>query len=167
MNNPINILSTCPLCEQRALHVVSAREQALSQCLSCGYATAPKFEGSVESCDEYDKLPSDMKKMAKEHNNSVWIPSVMTLPMGMLTPVLVDENMFWSFQPRVDIPEDERKNYPIPDKSGQYYEQRYDASQTKLFLEFHTAMGELNKEYQREEEYSQQIKLPKLKKINE
>ena len=53
-------------------------------------------------------------------------------------------NMKWYFSEMVDIPEEERKNYPIPGDTEQYYEQRYDIENTKEYDEFFEGMVELN-----------------------
>jgi len=131
------------------------------QCLYCGYVSSQKFIGTIEDNEEYKNLPEQMQKMVKEHNNRIWIPTVLTLPMGVLNPILVEDDMFWSFAPMIDIPEDEQKDYP--DGTGGFYTKKYDAEQTKLFKEFNIALAELNDEYESKEA---EIKLPKLKKID-
>ena len=154
----MNLVTNCPLCEQHALHVI---EEQLSQCLYCCFVTSEKFSITNEECAEFNKLPHDMQKMAKRHNDQYWIPSVMTLPMGVINPVLVDKNLFWAYAPLVDIPENDRDQYTTGD--GRFYEHRYDQSRTKLFTEFHTALEELNEKYSPKK---QKIKLPKLEQIN-
>jgi len=156
----MNIISNCPLCEEHALHVVGEHDE-LMQCLYCGYVSSQKFIGTMANNEEYNDLPEQMQKMAKEYNNRIWIPTVLTLPMGILNPILVEGEMFWSFSPMIDIPEDEQKNYP--DGNGGFYVRKYDPDHTKLFKEFNKALVELNNEYEPKE---QKLKLPKLKKIN-
>jgi len=150
----MNLISNCPLCGQHSLHVV---ENQISQCLHCGYVTSEKFQIIEGKCEEYNKLPDDMQKMSKTKNNQYWIPSVMTLPMGLINPILVDDNMFWAFSPMVEIPKDEQKNYP--NGEGGFYENKYDQSKTKLFKDFYIALETLNEEYKPNET---KIKLPKL-----
>ena len=80
-----NIVSNCPLCETRALHVIDQGSGSfMSQCMQCGYATADKFKGSEKTCFAYTVLPKDMKTMSKKANGNIWIPAVMTLPMGLI-----------------------------------------------------------------------------------
>ena len=157
----MNIISNCRLCETRSLYVL---ETDISQCLYCGYVTSDKFKGTIPENEEYKKLPEDMQKMAKENDGQIWIPSVMTLPFGILSPIFLDNNIFWSFSPMVEIPENERENYP--DGKGGYYENRYDNTQTKLYKEFHTAIESLNEQYESKNKSETKIKLPKLKKVN-
>jgi hypothetical protein len=156
----MNIISNCPLCEEHALHVIGEKDE-LMQCLYCGYVSSQKFIGTINDNNEYKKLPEQMQKMAKEYNGRIWIPSVLTLPMGVLTPILVEGDIFWSFAPMIDIPEDEQKNYP--DGNGGFYVRRYDTKGTKLFKEFNKALVELNDEYTPKEK---ELTLPKLKRID-
>ena len=82
----MDIVSNCPLCEEHSLYVLREQTDGMTQCLYCGNVTSDKFiEG--KDTDDYKNLPEEMKKMHKEHNNQVWIPAVMTLPMGIISPV--------------------------------------------------------------------------------
>jgi len=158
----MNIISNCPLCEEHSLHVI---ENQMSQCLYCGYVTTDKFKGDFDTNEEYNQLPDEMKKMAKEENDQIWIPTVMTLPMGVINPVIVDGDMFWAFSPTEDIPENEQEQFP--DGKGDFYKQRYNNSKTELFKKFHIALETLNDRYMEKNDAKEtKIKLPKLKKIN-
>ena len=158
----MDIITNCCLCENRSLYVIGDN---ISQCMYCGYVTSDKFNGTIPDNEEYKKLPEDMQKMAKESDGNIWIPSVMTLPFGILSPILMDDNIFWSFSPMIEIPEDERKNYP--NDEGGFYKNRYDNTKTKLYKEFHVAIESLNEQYKSDNaSQEKKIKLPKLKKIN-
>ena len=86
-----------------------------------------------------------MKNWSKEFNGRIWIPTMMTLPVGMLYPQDdKDGNMKWYFSEMVDIPEEEQKNYPVPGDTEQYYERRYDIDNAKEYDEFFEGMVELN-----------------------
>ena len=147
----MRILTNCKLCgTEQSLHLMGSQAGGLMQCLNCGYASANKFMGKKEDSQAYNDLPEDMKKMSKEMDNRVWIPSVMTLPMGAINPILVDGNMFWAFAPLVKIEEDEIKDYVGED--GVTYDGRYDHSKTKLFSNFFEALKELNDSYEQKPE---------------
>jgi hypothetical protein len=150
------ILTNCNLCHERSLYILDGKNDGLMQCLNCGYASANKFLGKQEECTAFKELPEDMKQMSKYDINRTWIPSVMTLPMGALNPILVEEDMFWSFAPLVEISEEDKHKYVNDD--GQEYDQRYDIEQVKLFKTFKDALSELNAKFSKEED----IKLPTL-----
>tara|TARA_R100000008_G_C3551427_1_gene150626 strand:+ start:100 stop:570 length:471 start_codon:yes stop_codon:yes gene_type:complete len=137
------IVSNCPLCEERALHVIEQDGIGTQQCINCGYATTSNFIGTKEENENFKKLTDEMQSWAKEANGRVWIPTMFTLPFGTLYPVNVDNEMKWAFAPMVDIPEEEQKNYPKEDGSG-FHNKMYDTDNEKIFDEFLYAMTEMN-----------------------
>ena len=142
-----DIISNCPLCEERALHVAGTEESQVMQCINCGYTTTVKFTGTKETNEEFQKLGEDMKNWAVESNGKIWIPSIITLPIGMLYPINVKKELKWSFAPMVEIPEEERENFP--NEHGGFYERKIDTDNAvvyDLFLEGMTKINELLKE---------------------
>tara|TARA_Y100000034_G_scaffold123908_1_gene171353 strand:+ start:473 stop:925 length:453 start_codon:yes stop_codon:yes gene_type:complete len=140
----MKVVSNCPLCEEKSLHVMGEEESEIQQCINCGYSTTSKFIGKKEDNEQYEKLTEELKKWVKEANGRIWIPAMMTLPFGMLYP-FADKNdsMKWGFAPMIDIPEEEQKNYPREDGNG-FYNRRYDTDNPKVYDEFVYAMSELN-----------------------
>jgi hypothetical protein len=123
---------------------VGTEEAQVMQCINCGYVSSTKYIGTKETNEEFQKLGEDMKNWAKEENNRIWIPSVMTLPIGMLYPIDDDDEMKWAFAPMVEIPEDEKENYP--DGKGGFYERKIDTDNPKIYEEFVNAMFYVNNE---------------------
>ena len=132
------------------------------QCISCGYVTSTKYIGTIETNEEVQKLSLDMKKWAKEENGRVWIPSIITLPIGMLYPINVENSMKWSFAPMIEIPEDERKDYP--NGKGDFYEKKIDTDNPRIYDEFIVGMSYINELMKEISNKPPEIKLPKLKK---
>ena len=60
-----------------------------------------------------------------EENGHIWIPSIITLPIGMLYPMNIKKKIKWAFAPMVEIPEDDRKEFPN-EQGGQFYERKID-----------------------------------------
>ena len=146
-----DIIGNCPLCEERALHVAGTEESQVMQCINCGYTTSTKYIGTKETNEEFQKLGEDMKNWAKEENGYIWIPSIITLPIGMLYPVNIKKEMKWTFAPMVEIPEEERENFP--NEQGGFYERKIDTDNTtiyNLFIEGMTKINELLKEHSRD-----------------
>lgn len=166
-----NIVSNCPLCEAHSLHVIEQDESKLMQCINCGYTSSDKFLGTKEDNEEYKKLSEDMKNWAVEHNGRIWIPTMMTLPMGMLYPFNenpddeVDKVMKWGYAEMIDIPKEEQRNYPAP--NGKFYTKTYDINNAKTYDTFFDAMLEINEKAKKIQENIPSrvnLKLPKLKK---
>ncbi len=161
-----DLISNCFLCEEKALHVAGTEEAQVMQCINCGYTTSTKFNGTKETNEEFQKLGEDMKNWAVESNGKIWIPSIITLPIGMLYPInktIVDgigevgdnekKELRWAFAPMVEIPEDERKNFP--NEQGGFYEKKIDTDNAvvyDLFIEGMTTINELLKKHSQSNE---------------
>ena len=148
-----NIISNCFLCEEKALHVAGTEEAQVMQCINCGYTTTSKFTGTKKTNEEFQKLGEDMKKWAVESNGKIWIPSIITLPIGMLYPLNVKKEMKWAFAPMVEIPEEERENFP--NQQGGFYEKKIDTDNAvvyDLFIEGMTTINELLKKHSQSNE---------------
>ena len=138
-----DLISNCPLCEERALHVAGTEEAQVMQCINCGYTTSTKFTGTKETNEQFQKLGEDMKNWAVEKIGKVWIPSIITLPIGMLYPINVKKEMKWAFAPMVEIPEEERKNFP--NEQGGFYERKIDTDNAVVYDLFIEGMTTINK----------------------
>ena len=159
-----DIISNCFLCEEHSLHVAGTEESQVMQCINCGYTTTTKYIGTKETNEEYQKLGEDMKQWAVEKNDRIWIPSVITLPIGMLYPINVEDNMKWSFAPMVEISEDEKKDYKNP--QGGYYSKKIDIDNPLDFDKFFDGMLYINKKLKEDADSNKnKIELPKLKKL--
>ena len=158
-----DIISNCFLCGEHSLHVAGTEDAQVMQCINCGYVTSTKYIGTKETNEEFQKLGEDMKKWAKEENGRVWIPSIITLPIGMLYPIDKNDEMKWSFAPMVDIVEEDRKNYPNGD--GGFYERKIDTDNPVIFDEFVFGMSHINDLMKKlEQPKPSKINLPKLNK---
>ena len=144
-----DLISNCFLCGEKALHVAGTEEAQVMQCINCGYTTSTKFRGIKETNEEFQKLGEDMKNWAKEENGHIWIPSIITLPIGMLYPINnKNKELKWAFAPMIEIPEEERKKYPNPSVPGKFYDKKIDTDNAvlyNLFLEGMTYINELLK----------------------
>ena len=137
-----HLIGNCPLCGEKALHVMGTDEHQTQQCISCGYVSSERYKladgQSKEDNDLYKQLTPEMMEWVVVKNNRIWIPTIMTLPIGMLYPSNSDDKvMVWRFAPMVDITKDEREKYPIPGQDGEFYTQRYDTDENvKTFTTF-------------------------------
>ena len=159
------IISNCPLCEQHSLHVIEHSGLDSQQCISCGYVTSHKFKLnglSKKESDAYKELTDDMKGWSTVKNDRIWIPTMMTLPIGMVYP-FNDENgeLNWGFAKTIDISEEEQKNYPKPE--GGFYEKKIDTDNAEIYNLFFDVMLKVNKQLN---ESKEKINLPKLKKLD-
>ena len=160
-----NIISNCPLCEEHSLHLIGEKESQLMQCIWCGYVSSHKFAGTKDENKEYQKLTDDMKAWSKEALGRIWIPSMFTLPDGMIYPENEGSEMKWKLAELVDIPEEEQKNYPVGNGTDKFYDKRYQTDKPKVYSYFYEVMSVVNeraKNKAEEENKPVKIKLPKL-----
>ena len=170
----MNIIGTCQLCDQHSLHVIGDGKTQTHQCIHCGYVTSERYKlngNKKEEHELYKTLTDDMKKWSTVKDDRIWLPTIMTLPLGMLYPINIDNmvnhetELKWAFAPMVDIPMEEQKNYP--DGKGGFYEKRVDTDNPKIYDIFVEGFYELNKSMKEESQQKETgIKLPKLKKID-
>lgn len=143
-----DIISNCFLCEEKALHVAGIEEAQVMQCINCGYVTSTRYMGTKETNEEFKKLGEDMKKWSIEKNNRIWIPSIITLPIGMLYPINIDNmvnhktEMKWAFAPMVEIPKKKRKNFP--NETGGFYDKKIDTDNPIIYDKFILGMSYIN-----------------------
>jgi len=161
-----DLIGNCFLCEEHSLHVMGTEEAQVMQCISCGYTTTTKFTGTKETNEEFQKLGEDMKNWAVEKNGKIWIPSIITLPIGMLYPLNIKKELKWSFAPMVEIPEEKRENFP--NGQGGYYERKIDIDNPKIYDKFISGMSYINELIKKENKQtkSSEVDLPKLSKKN-
>ena len=169
-SNPnTGLIVNCPLCEERSLHVIGSTEHQILQCINCGYVSSPKFMGSIEDNEEYKKLEPDMQSWAKEAMSRVWIPTIMTLPTGLIYPFDENGKMRWGYAKMKEIAEEDRHNYPVEGTENQFYERMYDVENHEVFDEFVLALSKVNnifkEQSQGQSQQPSELKLPKLKKL--
>ena len=140
-----DIISNCFICGEKSLHVAGKEDAQVMQCINCGYTTSTKFRGIKSDNDEFKKLGEDMKNWAKEENGYIWIPTVMALPIGMLYPINVKKEMKWAFAPMIEIPEEDRKNFPNPSAPGKFYDKKVDTENSIIYDLFLDGISYVNK----------------------
>ena len=137
-----DLISNCFICGEKALHVAGTEDAQVMQCINCGYTTSTKFKGIKADNEEFQKLGEDMKNWAVEKQGKIWIPSIITLPIGMLYPINVKKELKWAFAPMVEIPEDDRKDFP--NEQGGFYERKIDTDNAVIYDLFLEGMSQIN-----------------------
>ena len=162
----MKIISDCPLCDAHGLHVIGEKGMQIMQCLNCGYVSSDKYlledNQPIDQHAEYKKFPENMKRMSVTNNNRIWIPTVMTLPDGMIYPIQTEEKITWHLALMIDIPKDEQNKFP--NELGGYHTKRYDDTNALIYDTFFEAMVYLNQLSKQKQ--PNVTKLPTLKKID-
>ena len=125
-------------------------------CMTTGFSSTSEHKiGSEILNSELERAPDLVQVLQHydEERDIVWIPTIMNVPgKGMVFPEGTLEAWGWSFAPIVEIPEEERKNYPIPNKEGEFFDSKLDIDNAQKYKknEFHKAliaMGVLSKDF--------------------
>jgi hypothetical protein len=133
-------LTICPRCGSDACYVQEVNQDIKNyQCMGCGFVTNSLMKKDSQFLEEQmELLPNLYKELLGEDDDGlIWMPATINLPsQGMVFANGTNaEKWNWAAVKSVLVPEDEKEKYPIPGKSGEFYEQRMDMETLKEFGE--------------------------------
>ena len=110
-------------------------------CMSSGFTTTSKHTITADGASE---VVESMRKTAPKlivdlewidwDRELVWTPSILNMgKLGIIFPEGTKEDWVWKYAKIVEIPKEEQKNYPIPNKEGKFYESRLDIEGAQIF----------------------------------
>ena len=108
--------------------------------LSCGFWTNSLMKEGEEFYEiQMSELPELFIDLAwtDPETGLVWVPNLINDPkLGMVFANGTNkENWGWAAVKSIEIPEEERKNHPIPGKPGEFMERKMDMVNMKMFPE--------------------------------
>ena len=133
-------LVICDRCGSDACYVDEVNQDIKTYfCYGCGFQTNSLMKEGEKFYEEQISVLPELYKdlMVKDNNGKVWMPSSINLPyQGMIfangpSP----DNWEWGAVKAVPVLEEEKTKYPIPGKTGQYYDWRMDMSTIKNYPE--------------------------------
>jgi hypothetical protein len=134
-------LIECTRCGSDAAYVQEVNEGIkIEYCLGCGFQSNSLMKRNSEFFEEQmSLLPNLYKELIDEEEDTgkVWMPTVINIPdKGMMfADGTGRDNWMWAAVLAVDIQEDEKEKYPIPNQEGKYYTKKMDMSTKKHFIE--------------------------------
>ena len=96
-------------------------------CMKSGYTTNEAMKVDSDQHKHFlattPKLLHDLSKV--DDNGIVWFPITIYTEHGIFFPdgTTVD-NWVWRLAPIIEVTDEEKEQYPVPDKPGEYYEKR-------------------------------------------
>lgn len=133
----------CPICNNETALEESQDNVTSWLCTSCGYTSNSLF---TEDSNEFENTPKGILSLKKfdEERNIWWIPTVINIPSrGIIFPEKIGRKIIWNHVPIVEIPEEERHNYPIANTNNQYHTRKLEPVHAKKFTEFSEALTEI------------------------
>lgn len=131
----------CPICYDEDRCFEDTQKTFVSYlCFNCGFMSHSDYTKEWEGIDSVlansPKLVCELKAF-DESKKIFWFPSVINMgPRGIIYPEGDVENWNWKYAKVVDIPEEERKNFPIPNKEGEFYETQLDVKNSSKFGQY-------------------------------
>ena len=144
-------LIDCPCCSGNACYEseFTTQEGKVTTwlCMTCGMTTNTSMTEDSKILKESFELTAEIKDNKQIHDNLVWLLTVITMPdKGMIFPEpQKEEEWKWTVVKAIPIPEEDKENFPVPNKPGEFYKTKMDMKSLKRFdkLAFMDAAEEL------------------------
>ena len=109
-------------------------------CFHCGYTSNSYYTKDSKARAQQLETTADLIRDLEffdEERQIYWYPSVINMgPRGIIFPEGTREEWYGRYAKVIFIPEEDRKNYPVPGKDGEFYESRLDTEGAKRFGQF-------------------------------
>ena len=133
-------LTVCPRCGSDACYEQElGADYKIHQCYGCGFTTNTLMTKDSKFLDEQlEVLPELYKDLVYiDEGGYNWMPSAVNNPeRGMIyADGKTSSDWKWSAVKAMQISEEEKEKYPIPNKEGEYYEYKMDMTTLKQFDE--------------------------------
>jgi hypothetical protein len=116
-------------------------------CMESGFTTTDQMKIGSDTVKHYEEYITEFMRTSKHEDSDrglIWYPSFLNMNgIGMLYPVGTSrDDMHWEVAKIVEITGDERKKYPVPGKTDEYYTARLDVENAQQFAgnEFESAL---------------------------
>lgn len=139
------MICKCPVCGSDTCKMDIAGEGEFESrvCEECGFMTTNKFIPGSPEVEMYEKTTAKIiiaLRFEDKGLNQFWYPSTLFInSKGAVFPVGTVENWNYGYAPVVPVAIHERLQYPIPGRTGDYYEQRLAVEKTVLCKNFKEA----------------------------
>ena len=111
-------------------------------CMSSGFTTTSKHTISADG--KISQIVENMRQTAPQlikdlefidwDRELVWTPSILNMgKLGIIFPEGTKDEWVWKYAKIVEISEAEQKNYPVPNKDGEFYKSRLDIEGAQIF----------------------------------
>jgi hypothetical protein len=109
-------------------------------CMESGYMTNSDFNfANTDKLAKYEESMPELMidtKLKDEDISQFWYLTSVQFRTGMIypQPSEVDVNKYeWAFTPIIELSEEEKLNYPVPGKDGEYYNTRLATEITETY----------------------------------
>ena len=133
-------LQICPRCGSDACYVTEVNQDINNYyCYGCGFQSNTLLrEGELLLDEQMETLPELYKDLKfEDKNGQIWFPTTVNLTeQGMVfANGSSSENWKWGAVLAIEVTEEEKHKYPIPNKENEFYKWRMDMTTLKQFEE--------------------------------
>ena len=133
-------LEECPRCGSDACYTQKINEDITNyMCYGCGFQSNSLMKSGTEFLKETSETLPELYKdlIFEDKGGQSWLPSTINLPkQGMVFANGSKANNWkWAAVKAIEVKEEEKQKYPIPNKKDQYYKHRMDMTTMKMFSE--------------------------------
>ena len=144
-------LEKCPRCGSDACYSQKINKEITNfMCYGCGFQSNSLMKKEGQFLEEQIEILPELYKdlIYEDDNGQSWLPSTINLPeQGMVfANGSKSDNWKWAAVKAIEVKEEEKEKYPIPNKEGEYYKHRMDMTTMKMFEErdFMDALSYIN-----------------------
>ena len=133
-------LEKCPRCGSDACYSQKINKEITNfMCYGCGFQSNSLMKKEGQFLEEQIEILPELYKdlIYEDDNGQSWLPSTINLPeQGMVfANGSKSDNWKWAAVKAIEVKEEEKEKYPIPNKEGEYYKHRMDMTTVKMFEE--------------------------------
>ena len=128
----------CPICYDKDTCFEDTQPDFKSyMCFNCGFMSNSHYtENNLDKVENTSQLVNELK-FFDEERQIYWYPSIVNMgPKGIIFPEGNVENWVWKYAEVIEVPEEEQKQYPIPDKEGEFYTEKLDIDNAKTYGQY-------------------------------
>lgn len=127
----------CPHCNEFECFVEHENGISSYICVNCGYTTNSTFtieSTEIESWEQNTPILVRNLKILDIDTGLLWYPCVIHIPSrGMIFPEGSENSWFWRVAKIIKISEENKSNYPIPGRDGEFYESLLDIENASVY----------------------------------
>ena len=128
----------CPICYDSDTCFEDIQEKFKSyMCFNCGFMSNTAYtEENSDKVENTSQLVEELK-FFDEERKIYWFPSVVNMgPKGIIFPEGNIENWVWKYAEVVEISKEERDQYPVPNKDGEFYKEKLDVENAETYGQY-------------------------------
>ena len=123
----IDTTHTSPFTGEKSVVVEEYNGVETRICMDTGFTTNSQYKIGSTEIEEFESTTAELIKNLRftdEDLGQYWYPTTVMFTRGIIYPEGGLKDWMWVYAPIVELTEEEKKEYPVPGKEGEYYETR-------------------------------------------